>query len=357
MTAAYEEKLVPGLLRTSWREGALTRIRELEVLSAWAHGQGEDPKRHEGIIRATEEHIRRAREAVAYDRNSYRSFTGALFEAANSNCDAAEANLLRMAPNYFLLGQLPSLTAHVTRHLPEGDPRLQGLDELRTDLAIKGEGACTEQARTQLVALVRAASSEAGRELMSVRRFRNVLLVATFVLSLIAVAVAVAGMLFKDVLPLCFTPQRGAGVWLVCPTGEMSLASTPLRQAVAATTQPFDLLVVELLGLVAAAVTAGAGIQGMRARTGAIGLPVALALFKLPFGALTAFIGLLLMRGQFVPGLSALDTSAQIIAWAVLLGGSQQVFTRLVDQQAKIVVGRVRGARQVRQNAISASPA
>ncbi|WP_219463922.1 hypothetical protein [Nonomuraea rhizosphaerae] len=38
-------------------------------------------------------------------------------------------------------------------------------------------------------------------------------------------------------------------------------------------------------------------------------------LFKLPFGALTAFVGLLLMRGQFVPGLSALDTSARDATW------------------------------------------
>ena len=44
-----------------------------------------------------------------------------------------------------------------------------------------------------------------------------------------------------------------------------------------------------------------------------IGLPVAMAVLKLPTGAITAFLGLLLMRGQFVPGLSALDTSAQIL--------------------------------------------
>jgi hypothetical protein len=36
--------------------------------------------------------------------------------------------------------------------------------------------------------------------------------------------------------------------------------------------------------------------------------------------ALVAFLGLLLMRGQFVPGLSALDTSAQILAWALVFG-------------------------------------
>src|SRR3712207_7636499 len=42
---------------------------------------------------------------------------------------------------------------------------------------------------------------------------------------------------------------------------------------------------------------------------------------------------ILLMRGQFIPGLSALDSSAQILAWALVFGYAQQLFTRLVDQQ------------------------
>jgi hypothetical protein len=51
-------------------------------------------------------------------------------------------------------------------------------------------------------------------------------------------------------------------------------------------------------------------------------IPVALAMLKLPTGALTAFLGLLLVKAAFVPGLSGLDSSAQIIAWAVVFGYS-----------------------------------
>ena len=58
------------------------------------------------------------------------------------------------------------------------------------------------------------------------------------------------------------------------------------------------------------------------------------------------FLGLLLMRGQFVPGLSALDTSAQILAWALVFGYAQQLFTRLVDQQGQTVLENVRGANK-----------
>ena len=50
------------------------------------------------------------------------------------------------------------------------------------------------------------------------------------------------------------------------------------------------------------------------------------------------------MRGQFVPGLSALDTSAQILAWALVFGYAQQLFTRMVDRQGQVVLDSVRGA-------------
>jgi hypothetical protein len=52
------------------------------------------------------------------------------------------------------------------------------------------------------------------------------------------------------------------------------------------------------------------------------------------------------MRGQFIPGLSALDTSAQILAWALIFGYAQQVFTRLVDRQGNAVLDAVRGANK-----------
>jgi hypothetical protein len=48
------------------------------------------------------------------------------------------------------------------------------------------------------------------------------------------------------------------------------------------------------------------------------------------------------MRGEFVPGLSALDSSAQILAWALVFGYAQQLLTQLVDRQAHTVPDNVR---------------
>ncbi len=103
-------------------------------------------------------------------------------------------------------------------------------------------------------------------------------------------------------------------------------------------------MVVELVGLTAAAIATAAAIRRSKGSSERYGLPIALAALKLPTGAITAFLGLLLMRGQFVPGLTALDTSAQILAWALVFGYAQQLFTRLVDQQGQTVLDNVRGA-------------
>jgi hypothetical protein len=70
-------------------------------------------------------------------------------------------------------------------------------------------------------------------------------------------------------------------------------------------------------------------------------IPVTLSLLKLPSGALSAIVGLLLIRGEFVPGLSQLDNQPQILAYAFLFGIAQQLVTRLVDRQAQDVLGKL----------------
>jgi hypothetical protein len=64
-------------------------------------------------------------------------------------------------------------------------------------------------------------------------------------------------------------------------------------------------------------------------------VPVALSLLKLPSGALTAIVGILLVRGEFIPGLSQLDNQPQILAYAFVFGVAQQIATRYVDERAQ----------------------
>ena len=173
---------------------------------------------------------------------------------------------------------------------------------------------------------------------------------------MLAIGVAITGFLRPTLIPLCFAPQEAGKATVVCPTdqsepfvptGGEPQPGVPMRDidaVVEETAKPQDLIVVELVGLTAAAIATAAAIRRIKGSSERYGLPVALAALKLPTGAITAFLGLLLMRGQFVPGLSALDTSAQILAWALVFGYAQQLFTRLVDQQGQTVLDNVRGA-------------
>jgi hypothetical protein len=217
--------------------------------------------------------------------------------------------------------------------------------------------------RGKIVTTVRAASSAALRERVRLRNFRNVVVVTTLLMAVLAIGVAITGFLKPTLIPLCFAPQEAGQAVVVCPTGQSAPFSTTVStkvqpgqqvqdidDATQATVSPGDLLLVELVGLTAAAVAAAAAIRRLKGSSERYGLPVALAALKLPTGAITAFLGLLLMRGQFVPGLSALDTSAQILAWALVFGYAQQLFTRLVDQQGQTVLNNVRSADTPQRN-------
>ncbi|MGB3186432.1 MAG: hypothetical protein WBB15_11265 [Ornithinimicrobium sp.] len=376
---------VGGPVSAGWREGTLTRVKELTTLCDWA-ATTTDVAGYWIFVESIQQHLEAAKQAAnfmkAQPKDRFpRPRTGSLRERAKSNIDAAEAQLLNFAPPTYVLGQLPGLLTHVQCHLIPTDPRRLAFERLArrlgvhdvdhppqqaTERAPRGEPttqdrfAVVEEERGSIVTAARAASSASLREQVRVRSFRDVLVVTTALLSLLVVAMAVIGFARPAMIPLCFAPEDGGQAVVVCPTAQsqpFSTSSQPgtdtpsaadqardIDDYLQATVSPWDILVVELVGLAAAAVAAAGAIRGIHGSSERPLLPVALAVLKLPTGALTAFLGLLLMRGQFIPGLSALDTSAQILAWALVFGYAQQLFTRLVDRQGQTVLNSVRGA-------------
>jgi hypothetical protein len=113
---------------TAWREDVLTRARELDSLRAWlleaATADAADP-----WWTAIREHLDAVKQAAEGRRGRrarlervWASMTGSTLGRALSNLDAAEASLLRVAPDSYLAGQMPSLRNHVQRHLEPDDP-------------------------------------------------------------------------------------------------------------------------------------------------------------------------------------------------------------------------------------------
>jgi hypothetical protein len=332
---------VAGSTTAPWREQALTKVTELHTLTLWLRRRSPDSALANDLSAAIGEHLRQAKTAAETSqtwRERWRSWaTGLDVERATSNLDAAEATLLRLAPTSYVRGEMPSLQAHIRAHLPADDPRRRRVEAIARQVQQRD---LEEVEQGAIVAAVHAANSEARREVRRLRSFRNVLLISATLLTIAAVGIGVLGATSPRVIPLCFAPNSH----VVCPTAEKESAAPVPDAEIRSMTSEWDLPLIQLVGLIAAAVAGAVALRSIRGTSTPYSLPVALALLKLPTGALTAVLGLLLMRGEFVPGLSALDTSGQIIAWAVVFGYAQQLFTRLVDQRAQTVLNAVGGA-------------
>jgi hypothetical protein len=211
-------------------------------------------------------------------------------------------------------------------------------------------GQLTDAERNAVISAARAASSAARREILQIRSFRNILYMSAAVLTVTVAGLLLVGILRPQLLPLCFKPTDFA----VCPSGVGPIIPKNANEhltdlAVRSAASSWDMPIVAMVGVIAAAISAAVALRKLQGTTSPYSLPVALAVLKLPTGALTAVFGLLLMRGGFVPGLSALDNPAQIIAWAILFGYAQQLFTRFVDDRAHDVLNQVGGQERPRE--------
>lgn len=371
---------INGPVRVAWREGTFTRITELEALCTWL-SSCRPQENHPALIAATRRHLQAATEAARAEEldppKRLRIFrNGALIERAISNLDAAEADLLNLAPADYVLGQMPCLLRHVQCYLAPLDPRRREFERIAERLGIKDfdhpllrnsrdllpsqdeQLRTVDEERPKIIGIVRGASSAALREQVRLRSFRNVVVVTSILMAVLAIGIAITGFIRPTLIPMCFAPEESGRAVVVCPTAQSQpfvpagglaqprIQTRDIDDVVEDTAQGPDLMVVELVGLTAAAIATAAAIRRIRGSSERYGLPVALAALKLPTGAITAFLGLLLMRGQFIPGLSALDTSAQILAWALVFGYAQQLFTRLVDQQGQTVLDSVRNGNE-----------
>ena len=318
-------------MSVAWREGTLTRAEELEALCGWVRAKDsrkndEVRKNDEILASAIRRHLEAARQAARAEKLNpkrwYRNRffrNGPLIERAMSNLDAAEAHLLNLAPADYIYGQMPCLLRHVRCHLPPTDPARQEFERIAQRLGIKDpdhplvqnpkgptlaeKEQTVEDERGKIVTTVRAASSAALREHIRLRSFRNVVVVTSLAMALLAIGVAITGLLRPTLIPLCFAPQEAGKTTVVCPTaesepfvptGEPSQRGVPTNDidfVVGLTTKRLDLMVVELVGLTAAAIATAAAIRRIKGSSERYGLPVALAALKLPTGAITASSG------------------------------------------------------------------
>ncbi|MFD3525005.1 hypothetical protein [Streptomyces sp. NPDC058653] len=330
--------------RGSWelKESLCSRVSELEALLETRAGQGQVPAAVQPLAAQAFKELKEAREQLHHDH--LRQHPAAHLAVAQTHYDAAHNLMLRLSPLDDVKAMLSGLVAYVREHLPVTDERRVQVEEIA--LSVRAGGILDDVQREVLVDAMTVARQGHLKEALRVRSFAYIVYGMAAVLAVVAILVGLLGGLSPRTVPLCFNPER---MGVVCPTasadggGGGPEAPGDVDDLYATVASRWDYLVVEFVGLVAATVAAATSLRRIRGTSTPYNVPVALALLKLPTGALTAVLGLLLMRGEFVPGLQALDSSAQIIAWAAIFGYAQQLFTVFVDNQGQSVLNSVGG--------------
>lgn len=360
--------LVNARRNNPWTQQVRSQARQLEVVAEWLKHNDPADKRaasERDALKALDEgikaHLEKARKVL--DKRLYFHGSGAIaVGSALARVHAAEELLLRRGNDDYVRGQLPGIHSDVRKHLAPHDPRRMRLEKVLLQSSAvdsphrgpslspvkRGGRSLDPETRENIVDASAAAHLAYRREYAQLRSFRNILLVTTLLLLSIAVAVGVWGYLQPKEFSLCFNPQEAGKI--VCPTAEIPFedpTTTPtgadIDDAVMAAVRPLDVFLIQFIGLVAAAVSGATSLRRVSGTSTPYSLTVALAVIKLPAGALTAVLGLMLMRGGFIPGLTALDSSAQILAWGIVFGAAQQLFTGMVDRQAQGVLENVGG--------------
>jgi hypothetical protein len=268
---------------------------------------------------------------------------GTLYEAAYLNLHAARSQIVLLLDEQELRVELPEALARVEAGLHKDDPRRADAQRVATS---------TERPNARAVSrMVEAGYAATDQMHTRVRSFRNVVIIAATVITVFMVAFTAYVATHPTAVPLCFqstaaptsattttsaTTSAGPAVQVICPTSESVFGhgGGPAGR---------DVLVVGLVGLMGGALAAAVSLRNVRGTSTPYDVAVSLAFLKLPTGALTALAALIAIRGEFIPGLSALDSQEQILAYALVFGYAQQLLTGLVDRQAQSIVSGIAG--------------
>src|SRR5918996_2431622 len=339
------DSLQPEKRKRIWVQHVNVDADILEMRVSAARARGLEPWQEEiaaGVLR----HVKRARDAAnRRDPTPWAVpnwWRGTLTEAAYRNLHAARAQMVDLLGDDELPAEVHGAMARAQLTLPRDDPRRIPARVIH--------GQPPERVRPFLRGLVDDSYQALDGKHAQLRSFRNILLLTALIVTLL-VGLTVAVVSWQPTwVPLCFPNEvlmdGASGASVVqgqnCPTS--SGDSGPGYG---------DGLVVALLGALGGALTAAISIRNLKGTSTPYDVPVALAMLKVPLGAFTAILALVAIQGDFVPGLSVLDSQEQILAYALIFGFSQQLVTRLLDQRAQTLLEDLPGGEKIEPTSAS----
>jgi hypothetical protein len=273
-------------------------------------------------------------------RGPFDRWRGISIELAYRNLHAARVGLVDLLPASECDALIPSVIARAEVCLQPEELRRMRLDSLAQEHG--------ERRRVALKYAMRAGLEASDQLYTRIRGFRNILLSAAALIALFVGGLVLIVSRSPASMPLCFQPSitvlqsTASGITrTVCPSGEdrEPLGPPQTRRR----PEPGDVRIVAGLGLLGGALAAAFAIRKIKGTSTPYDVPIAIALLKVPSGALTAVAGILLLGGGFVPGLSELDSQRQILAYALVFGYAQQLATRFIDDRAQTILGSVPG--------------
>jgi hypothetical protein len=294
-------------------------------------------------------HLNDARAAIAYRRPGLARLAdwwrGTSVEQAFASLHAARSVLVDLLPDDEVQALLPGAVARVGSCLFPTDPRRLMVEHLQYEHT----SARRRSGLRHALEMGFAASDESHAR---IRALRNVLLMAALLITIFMACFIWFVSVDPRAVPLCFHPTVSAaeaeqatrtfgGVATnysertVCPTGEQVLGGPEQKPNYR------DVQIIAGLGVLGGALASTVSIRTLSGKVTPYGIPVAVALLKLPIGALTAIAGIILLGGAFVPGLSNLDSQRQILAYALILGFAQQLVTQFIDRRASALIAQV----------------
>jgi hypothetical protein len=308
-----------------------------------------EDQRHLAVVyRAATEHAKKAEKCGSRLSSPRQWLNGSMIEAAWAEIHEADVQLIELYTDDHLIGRMPEVLGTVRAYLPPEDTRRAALEEWWQ----KFSGSEVDHEHRELVATtLRAAYLYGDTEHGRVRGFRNVLLGTAVAITVLLVGIGIVGLISAHSVSLCFTKAgqpvsatatatpTSTPTRLICPTGDRDTQIGP---------SPWDVFLVELVGLVGASLAGVRAIAGSRKVATPYSLTVTQNALKAATGATTAVVGVLFLSAGIVPGLSQLQSQAAILAYAVVFGYAQQLLTGIIDQRANDVLQAASPVTQAR---------
>jgi hypothetical protein len=270
-----------------------------------------------------------------YKAWQYQLGTGSVRDAVYGHIHLADCALVDIITESQLWGELPRIKSVVDGSLATDHESRIWLDQLFDDLRHQEKKArlspanqegstggtarelIGEQERFGILSALRTAYLQSAVNRNSLLSLQKMMRTISILLSIMLVTLAIIGVFWSNVIPLCTDPA-GKGF---CPVG----------------TRPsgWDIFLVELIGVFAATLAGGLTLLG-RHEPDIFQMRYSQLALKATAGGATALFGLVLLL-PIVANTIPVSSSLAILAFAGILGYSEQAFTRMVDSRVDVL--------------------